>query len=40
MAQTRLTAEQLNFFKTFGYLHFPGLLADCVERIIEEFERI
>lgn len=40
MTDTRLTQQQLNFFNTFGYLLFPGLLADCVDRIIEEFERI
>jgi len=40
MAQTRLTEQQLNFFNTFGYLYFPGLLADCVDRIIAEFERV
>lgn len=40
MSQTRLTEQQLNFFNTFGYLHFPGLLADCVDRIIEEFETV
>ena len=40
MTDTQLTKQQLNFFNTFGYLHFPGLLDDCIERIIEEFERI
>jgi hypothetical protein len=40
MTDTRLTQQQINFFNTFGYLHFPGLLADCVERIIEEFEKV
>ena len=40
MADTRLTRQQINFFNTFGYLHFPGLLADCVDRIIEEFEKV
>jgi hypothetical protein len=40
MSDTRLTEQQLNFFNTFGYLVFPGLLADCVDRIIEEFERV
>ena len=37
---TRLTEQQLAFFETFGYLSFPGLLADCVDRVIEEFETI
>ena len=40
MSQTRLTEQQLNFFNTFGYLHFPGLLDDCIDRVIEEFERV
>lgn len=40
MADTRLTKQQLDFFNAFGFLHFPGLLADCVARIIEEFEAI
>ena len=40
MADTRLTQQQINFFNTFGYLYFPGLLADCVDRIIEEFEKV
>ena len=40
MAETRLTPKQIHFFNTFGYLVFPGLLADCVDRIIEEFEHI
>jgi len=34
----RLTEQQLSYFDTFGFLHFPGLLADRIERIIEEFE--
>jgi len=38
VSSTRLTPEQLSFFETFGYLQFPGLLADCIDRIIEEFE--
>ena len=36
----RLTETQLNFFNTFGYLKFPGLLDDCVDQITAEFERI
>ena len=40
MTGTRLTRQQVNFFNTFGYLYFPGLLADCVDRIIAEFERV
>ena len=38
MAGTRFTEQQLRFFNTFGFLHLPRLLADCVDRIIEEFE--
>ena len=40
MGTTRLTQKQMAFFNTFGYLYFPGLLADCADKIIEEFERI
>ena len=40
MTDTRLTQQQIDFFNTFGYLCFPGLLADCIDRIIAEFERI
>ena len=36
----RMTEQQLNFFNTFGYMKFPGLLADCVDQIIAEFERV
>ena len=40
MGSMRLTQQQMAFFNTFGYLYFPGLFADCVDRIIEEFEKI
>ena len=33
----RLTEQQLAYFDTFGFLKFPGLLADEVERISEAF---
>ena len=33
-----LTPHQLTFIDTFGYLVFPGLLNDRIDRIIEEFE--
>src|SRR3954471_8160033 len=36
----RLTDQQHNFFDTFGYLAFPGLMADCIEEIIREFEAL
>lgn len=35
-----LTEQQLAFFSTFGYLSFPGLLADRIYRITEEFEAV
>ena len=38
--QQRLSDEQMAHFDTFGFLAFPGLLADCVDRIIEEFEGV
>jgi ectoine hydroxylase-related dioxygenase (phytanoyl-CoA dioxygenase family) len=34
---TRLTGQQLAQFDTFGFLGFPGLLADRAEAIIEAF---
>ena len=40
MSATYLTEQQLASFRTFGFLAFPGLLADRVERIAEEFEAI
>ena len=38
--QTKLSNDQMLFFETFGYLYFPGLLLDKIDRIIEEFEKI
>jgi hypothetical protein len=40
MSSTYLTEQQLASFRTFGFLAFPGLLADRIERITEEFEAI
>jgi len=40
MESTRLTDQQLTFFKTFGFLAFPGLLADRIQQITNEFEAI
>ena len=40
MSDTRLTTAQLAYFNAFGFLHFPGLLADSANRIIEEFEAV
>lgn len=37
---TTLTAQQINFFETFGYLGFPGLMADRAEEISREFENV
>ena len=35
-----LSDQQVAFFKTFGYLGFPGLLKDRIDEIIREFEAI
>lgn len=35
-----LTQEQKEFFDTFGYLVLPGLLADDIQWITEEFEAV
>jgi len=40
MSNTRLTEQQFAQFETFGYLGFPGLLADRAEAIIAEFEAL
>lgn len=40
MTTTRLTQQQLAQFDAFGYLAFPGLLADRADAIIEEFEAV
>ena len=40
MTSTRFTDQQMAFFNTFGFLYFPGLLADCVDKIINEFEAV
>jgi hypothetical protein len=37
---TRLTPQQLAFFDTFGYLFFPGLLADRIDQISAGFEAV
>jgi hypothetical protein len=36
----RLTDQQIHFFDTFGFLSFPGLLADRIEEITREFEAV
>ena len=33
-----LTEQQVRFFETFGYLGLPGLLADRIDEIVQEFE--
>lgn len=35
-----LTEQQIRFFETFGYLGFPGLLADRIDEISAEFEGV
>lgn len=36
----RLTPQQLNFMETFGFLHFPGLIEDRIEAVIDAFEGV
>ena len=36
----KLTDQQIAFFKTFGFLHFPGLFADDIGQITDTFESI
>ena len=40
MNKLQLTPQQLAFMDTFGYLVFPGLLSDKIDRIIAEFESV
>jgi hypothetical protein len=40
MSKLQLTPQQLAFMDLFGYLVFPGLLSDKIERITEEFEAV
>ncbi len=40
MESTRLTDQPLTFFETFGFLSFPGLLADRIQQITDEFDAI
>ena len=35
-----LRHAQIQFFRTFGYLSFPGLLADRIDEITEAFEAV
>ena len=36
----RLTPQQLNFMETFGFLHFPSLIEDRIEAVIDAFEGV
>jgi ectoine hydroxylase-related dioxygenase (phytanoyl-CoA dioxygenase family) len=38
MSRLELSRQQLSFMDIFGYLVFPGLVNDRIERITEEFE--
>jgi hypothetical protein len=40
MTRLQLTPQQRAFIDTFGYLVFPGLLCDRIDRILEEFEAV
>jgi hypothetical protein len=40
MDKLQLTPHQLAFMDLFGYLVFPGLLNDRIDRIIAEFEQV
>ena len=40
MTTTRLTPQQLAQFDTFGYLGFPGLLADRAQGIIDAYHAV
>ena len=40
MPDLKLSEQQLTFFKTFGFLAFPGLLRDRIDEIIREFEAV
>ena len=35
-----LNDQKKSFFDTFGFLAFPGLLADCINEIIDVFEAV
>ena len=36
----RLTDQQMRFFETFGFLKFPGLFKDDIDRVTEAFEGV
>ena len=35
-----MTEQQINFFSTFGYLNFPGLMVDRIAEIERAFEQV
>ena len=35
-----MTEQQINFFSTFGYISFPGMMADRIEDIESVFEQV
>ena len=35
-----LSEQQMSFFRTFGYLSFPGLMTDRIDEIEREFEAV
>jgi hypothetical protein len=40
MTKHALTSQQIAFIDTFGYMAFPGLLNDAIDRISEAFEGV
>ena len=40
MDEFTLTPQQICFFDTFGFIKFPGLFNDRIDRIIDEFETV
>ena len=40
MQKMQLSAQQISFMETFGYLSFSGLLDDCIEEITAAFEAV
>ncbi len=40
MTSLSLNPQQLEFFRTFGFLHLPGLVADRIEQISGDFETV
>ena len=35
-----VTDKHINFFQTFGYLAFPGLVKNCIEEIQQAFDKV